>query len=264
MPALHRITIYPIKSLDGVEVSTVNVLPSGALAGDRRYALVDCDGGFVNRKRYAAIHLIRAKYSDDFERVTLSSPDAENCFSLRNEQDAIANWCGNILGVACQLVEGAGNGFPDDRDAPGPTLISTSTLAKIATWFDELEVDEVRRRFRANLEIDAKPEFWEDQLVGDPNENKRFCVGNTTWQGRGICQRCVVPSRDTHDGALIAGFAREFSRRRQTSLPEWSPIRHFDHFYRAAINTALESLDNGNVVRVGDSVELIEKQCLDR
>ncbi|MFM7034641.1 MAG: MOSC N-terminal beta barrel domain-containing protein [Planctomycetia bacterium] len=41
MPTLDRITIYPVKSLDGVDVEECRVLPSGALENDRRWRLVD-------------------------------------------------------------------------------------------------------------------------------------------------------------------------------------------------------------------------------
>ncbi|NOY42028.1 MAG: MOSC domain-containing protein [Planctomycetes bacterium] len=256
MPSLKQIAIYPIKSLDGFELSSVTVLPSGALAGDRRYALIDGDGKFLNGKRFAAIHRIRAKYDDDLESVTLSTTDDEKRFSLQNERDAIANWCGKILGVPCQLMENTDNGFPDDRDALGPTLISNSTLAEISSWFEGLEIEEMRRRLRANLEIEAEPAFWEDRLVSGTNQAKQFRVGKTSWLGCGISKRCAVPTRDSQDGTAIEGFAREFSRRRQQSLPEWSPKERFDHFYRAAINTSLESLEDGNVIRIGDSVEL--------
>ncbi len=258
MPSLKQITIYPIKSLDGYGVTSVTVLPSGALAGDRRYALIDGDGKFLNGKRFAAIHRIRAKYDDDLESVTLSTTDDEKRFSLRNERDAIANWCGKILGVPCQLMENTDNGFPDDCDALGPTLISSSTLAEISSWFEGLEIEEVTRRLRANLEIEAEPAFWEDRLVGGPDEVKRFRVGKTSWRGSGISKRCAVPTRDSRDGTAIEGFAREFSRRRQQALPRWSPEERFDHFYRVAINTAIESLKDGNIICVGDSVELAE------
>jgi MOSC domain-containing protein len=50
---LHRITIYPIKSLDGVAVDEIEVLPACGLANDRRFALQDANGRFINGKRTA-------------------------------------------------------------------------------------------------------------------------------------------------------------------------------------------------------------------
>jgi MOSC domain-containing protein len=257
MPTLVRITVFPIKSLDGCDVDTATVLPSGALLHDRRYALVDAWGRFVNGKRCQAIHAIRAKYSDDFRQVSLDHGGQRATFSLASEQQDVARWCGAALGKTCRLVENAELGFPDDCEAPGPTVLSTATLATVASWF-ALPLEETRRRFRANLEIDADEPFWEDRLVGERTKVRRFAIGGTVWQGRGICQRCVVPSRDSHSGAVTGGFARQFSERREASLPDWSPAYRFDHFYRLAINTGLDSAAGESIIRVGDAVTALE------
>ena len=44
MPTLDRITIYPVKSLAGVDLAECGVLENGALENDRRWRLVDLDG----------------------------------------------------------------------------------------------------------------------------------------------------------------------------------------------------------------------------
>jgi MOSC domain-containing protein len=257
MPTLKRITVFPIKSLDGCELPAAKVLQIGALEHDRRYALVDAWGKFINGKQCQAIHAIRAAFSDDFQQVTLELAARRETFSLENEQPEIAQWCGEALGKSCRLVENAEVGFPDDGEAPGPTLLSTATLVTVASWFG-LSLEEARRRFRANLEIDADEPFWEDRLVGERTKVRRFAIGGTVWQGRGICQRCVVPSRDSHSGAVTGGFARQFSERREASLPDWSPAYRFDHFYRLAINTGLDSAAGESIIRVGDAVTALE------
>ena len=59
MPTLDLITLYPVKSLDGVEVEEARVLPSGGLENDRRWRLVDMEGRVVNAKRTPLCHAIR-------------------------------------------------------------------------------------------------------------------------------------------------------------------------------------------------------------
>lgn len=265
MPRLTRITIYPIKSFDGLELASAEILPGGALQHDRRWALVDAWGQFVNGKRCQTIHQIRAVFSEDCRQVTLRDADREATFFLNDEPAAIAAWCGAILGQKCRLVENAEVGFPDDCEAPGPTLISTATLEVVSAWFaglsleeTGLSLEETRRRFRANLEIDAGEPFWEDRLVGERTKIRRFRIGDTVWQGRGVCERCVVPTRDSHSGAARPGFARQFSELREAALPDWSPVERFDHFYRVAITTGLDSIPGEPLLRVGDSVEAIE------
>ena len=62
MPTLDRITIYPVKSLDGVDVTAARVLPGGALEHDRRWHLTDMEGRVVNAKRTPLFHAIRAEF----------------------------------------------------------------------------------------------------------------------------------------------------------------------------------------------------------
>ncbi len=257
MSQLTRITVFPIKSLDGVELTSAEILSGGALRHDRRWALLDAEGSFINGKRCQAIHQIRATFGKDYQQVTLGDADREATFSLNDEATGISDWCGEVLGQTCRLVENAEDGFPDDREASGPTLISTATLEEISAWFDDLPLEETRRRFRANLEIDADAPFWEDRLVGQRTEIRRFRIGDTIWQGRGVCQRCAVPTRDSHSGVVSPEFARQFSRLREASLPDWSPVERFDHYYRLAINSRLDSISGEPVLRVGDPVEAI-------
>ncbi len=261
MPKLRRITVYPIKSLDGHDLSESTVLPNGALADDRRYALVDGWGKYINGKTCPAIHGIRATFSEDVQNVTLSCEGQQKSFAMAAEQAGLAAWCGEVLGMKCRLIENAAGGYPDDCDSPGPTLISTASLETVTSWFEGLDLAEARRRFRFNLELADAPAFWEDGLVPEQHQVRRFRLGDLVWQGHGICMRCVVPTRDSNDGAVTASFARDFTRHREETLPSWSPVGRFDHFYRLGVNTRLDSdvnaEDTGNVLRVGDSIELI-------
>ena len=257
MPAISRITVYPIKSLDGHDLPASEVTVSGALAHDRRFALVDSWGNYVNGKNCAAIHRIRATYSTDLQEVTLTWDGQQESFVMGSQKEALAAWCGEVLGVKCRLTENDDGGFPDDCESPGPTLITTTSLAAVASWFEGFDLNEARRRFRFNLEVAAGPAFWEDGLVTQSHKVRRFRVGTLIWQGRGICARCVVPTRDSQDGSISPSFARKFVVRRETSLPDWAVPERFDHYYRLGVNTRLESSDEGNMIRLGDPVELI-------
>jgi MOSC domain-containing protein len=257
---LGRITIFPIKSLDGVDLQSVAVLPSGALENDRRFALVDSDGHYVNGKRTAAVHGVRATY--DLASLIVRFNDTAE-FSLEHQQREIGAWLTEALGIACGLAENPTSGFPDDTDSPGPTLLSTATLESVAGWFPNLTVAEARRRFRANLEIDrfesaeAVEPFWEDRLIGPPGTAIPFRIGAIDWWGNNPCQRCVVPTRDSATGDVTPGFQKSFAIAREMHLPQWAPPERFNHFYRLAVNTQLASGQSSARLHVGDAVALV-------
>ena len=250
---LRRITIYPIKSLDGATVDEVDVLPSGALANDRRFALVAAGGRYVNGKSTAAVQRIRAEY--DLAAMTVRF-DGTETFSLLDDRAKAAAWLRAALGITCVLNEDVYRGFPDDADAPGPTLVSTSTLETVASWFPGMALDEARRRFRANLEIDGVEPFWEDRLVGPAGTAVPFTIGAVAWLGVNPCQRCVVPTRDALTGEADRGFQKTFAERRRAALPTWAPAERFDHFYRLAVNTKPATGDFSGRLRVGDAISL--------
>ncbi len=260
--ALGRITIYPIKSLTGIDLPSVAVLPNGALENDRRFALVDSDGRFVNGKRTPAVHSVHATYDLADMKVRFNNnvdDDAENAveFSLRHQQREIGQWLSGALGIACGLTENTAGGFPDDTDSPGPTLLSTATLDAVASWFPGLTLDETRRRFRANLELSGVEPFWEDRLVGPTGTAVPFRIGSVHWLGTNPCQRCVVPTRDATTGEVTPAFQKTFAQSRQSRLPAWAPRDRFNHFYRLATNTQLSPGQLPGLLHVGDVVELL-------
>ena len=254
---LARITIYPVKSLDGVDVGTADVTVTGALRGDRRYALVDLKGEFVNAKRTARIQLLRSEFDLAAERIMLRRegfPDWPS-FHLADDRPQLEDWLSDYLGLRVRLVENADAGFPDDTEALGPTVVSTATLAAVAEWFPGLTLDEVRRRFRANLEIDGVEAFWEDRLFAGEGEPLPFLVGDALFGGTNPCQRCVVPTRDAQTGEVLPGFAKRFAEQRAATLPAWANAARFNHFYRLAVNTRPLAAA-GTRMHVGDVIQL--------
>ncbi|WP_207206620.1 2Fe-2S iron-sulfur cluster-binding protein [Methylovirgula ligni] len=259
-PFLSRILIFPIKSLDPVEPRLARVLSSGALEHDRTWALFDEAGKFVNGKRHAAVHRLRSEIDIDTRAVTLRDESERGLGSESFSIDAappLENWLNAYFGFPVSFGKNGDLGFPDDTDSPGPTIISVGTLAEIGRWFG-LPIDEVRRRFRTNLEIDGVPPFWEDRLFSAPGTTVKFRIGDVIFEGINPCQRCVVPPRDPLTGESDDTFVRRFTELRARTLPGWSTRERFNHFYRVAINTRTHGDQGGKVLHVGDSVEILE------
>lgn len=257
MAQLTRIVIFPVKSLDGVTVDAARVLPSGALEHDRRFALLDSQGQFVNGKRTPRIHLLRTGFDLAQRRISFSTGGVAREFHIDSDRRQLDEWLSGFFGLPIRLQENAAAGFPDDTDSPGPTVISAATLIEVTSWFPGISVDDVRRRFRANLEIDGVEPFWEDRLYSEAGRVVRFQVGEVVLEGTNPCRRCVVPTRSPETGERYAEFAATFETRRYETLPFWATRSRFDHFYHLAVNTRPVAGRTGTI-RVGDEVQIVE------
>jgi uncharacterized protein len=265
-PRLANIRLHPIKSLDPVHVEEARVGPGGGLEFDRAWALYSADGQWVNGKRTAAVHLIRAAFAPDVSSVTLSVPGDRRKIPTKTldfpgDTEAAAKWFSNFFEQPI-TVRHSPEGFPDDTVANGPTIVSTATLQAVCDLFGGMELDEARRRFRTTLEIDGVPAFWEDQLFGEEERSVdrlavtkktvRFRIGEVHFEGSNPCARCPVPPRDPRTGEIILGFQKIFSDYRRSHIPAWTPEAGFDHYYRLATNTRVAFSEAGKVLRVGD------------
>jgi uncharacterized protein len=251
-PHVAKLFIYPIKSLDPVPVDRVTILKSGALMGDRRWAIFDESGNFVNGKRCQQIHALRSHFDLENLTVTLRVQNRENTatFHLETDRKPLENWLTNYFGFPVRVRENPELGFPDDTISPGPTIVSTATLEAIASWFPELDLEQVRRRFRANIELGGVPAFWEDRLFG--SQTVEFKIGDVCFTGVNPCQRCVVITRDPETGEAYPDFQKLFVSKRQETLPEWVERSQFNHFFRLAVNTRISSLEAEKTISLGD------------
>ncbi len=263
MIAVTRLDVFPIKSLDPVSVSEATIQPGGSLQHDREFALLDPSQRFVNGKRYARIHQIRATFDLGLNIISLQLEDTpekrSQSFDLDHQQSELAAWLSDYFGFNVTIKQDRHQGFPDDLNASGPTLISTATLETIASWFPDLSLEQIRSRFRMNIEISGVPPFWEDHLFTSPDQPDpvvRFRIGSVEFEGINPCARCIVPTRDPWSGEVYPHFQKQFIAMRQAHVPEWADRSRFDHFYRLGLNTRIPTSEVGKVIRVGDPVEI--------
>lgn len=184
---------------------------------------------------------------------TLDDPTTHS-FCLTTELTELGSWLSQFFGFSVSLSENATTGFPDDPNAYGPTIISTATLETICDWFPDLDLAEVRRRFRTNLELSGVPAFWEDRLFSAPGHVVNFQLGNVQFHGINPCQRCVVPTRNSVSGDVTPKFQQTFTQQRQHTLPPEVNRARFNHFYRLAINTQIPQFEAGKLLNNGDAL----------
>jgi hypothetical protein len=260
------------------------------------------DGRVLNAKRSPIFSAIRVEFEPDERLVTLwadpaaiaaaalptadldrlqglagkpGGPLVRDSFHLVPGQGGPCEWLSEVFGIGVLLQERADGGFPDDRDAPGPTLVSTATLAEVARWFG-FDLEESRRRFRANLEIGGCDAFWEDALASParpelqpslldlpadlaadpyadlpPPEPREFSIGEVRFRATNVCRRCPVPARDSRTGVVTEHFRDAFEARRRRGLRPDVDAGAWGTLYRLGVNTVGDG-HASPVVRRGD------------
>jgi uncharacterized protein YcbX len=256
LPTVERIRTYPIKSLDGADREQAELVESGTLDGDREYAVVDGDGEYVNGVRTADVHGLTVSVDREAGTVTVGrgGEDQRRAFDL-DDCAVLDDWLSTYFDLDVTVVRDE-TGMVDRPDR-GPTVISTATLREVASWFDGVSADGVRRRFRANVEVSGVPAFWEDGLY-TADGRRSFEIGDVRFEGDGPVARCVVPTRDPDTGERTEGFQEAFVERREAALPEWAQEERFDHYYKLMTNTRVPESEWGEAISVGDPVRVLD------
>ena len=257
MADLSKIYIYPVKSLEGLEVENIAITAKGALNHDREFALVDDNGKFINGKKYPSIHFIRAIYNlqEMFICLSLNDKTEQTYFNLLHQQDEIGKWFSEYFNTNIRFIHNPQSGFPDDTDAYGPTIVSRASIKEVAGWFSFSE-EEIIKRFRPNLIIEGTAPFWEDMLYGVEGEGKNFSIGEVSLKGTNPCNRCVVPTRNQDNSEQYPDFQKIFMDMRKKYLPEWAVISRFNHFYKFCVNTQIPYSEEGKTIKINDQVSI--------
>ncbi|WP_428374931.1 MOSC domain-containing protein [Lichenicoccus sp.] len=211
---------YPVKGLRGEDHAALDVDAWGP-SGDRRWMVVQPDGGFMSQRRWPGLARIGATLQGDgslllqSREASIRVPRPDGAARLRvtvwlRELDAALAgaaadaWLAARLGQACRLV------YLDDPSArpveriPGvreddtvsfadayPILL-TST-ASLSALNAELEAPVGMDRFRPNLVIDGAAPWQEDGW-------QRLRIGGMVFRAPKACTRCIVTTLDQATG----------------------------------------------------------------
>lgn len=255
-PVLSRIIVYPIKALAGVCVDDVEITKGGTLKNDRRWAIMDRRGKPINGKNNSRIYSLKAMFDLNNSQVFFKDEmEGSLSFDLNNTTELSA-YLSEQLNKPVIVHENVKEGFPDDPKAYGPTLISEASLLQVMSWYPGLSLEEIRARFRVNLEVSPAPDFWEDQCFVADAEPKVISVGNVVIQSTNPCARCAVPMKASSNGEPYDGFFETFVENRQKTKAVWTDARCFDHWYRLSVNTKIAYAEAGKVITLGDRVSI--------
>jgi uncharacterized protein YcbX len=255
-PRISRIVIYPVKSLDGVDLQKAMITEGGCLLHDREFAVTDENGKFVNGKSNILVHSLRS--SVDFENDTISfrhqNENDWNVFHYQKEIGVINFYLSEFFGIPVYLKQNKNGRFLDIPDISGVTVLSTESLRSVSGWFSNMNLSETRKRFRASIEIEGVPAFWEDKLFLKEGTAVKFKAGDVSLLGISPRARCVVPTRHPENGEVHRGFQKTFSNYRRECLPEWSTLSDYGHFYFLSVDCLITDSETGKWIKVGDEI----------
>ena len=214
-PHISDLIIYPIKSLKGIHLSTVDVTNRG-LANDRRWMLVDENGTFISQRKHPSLALLKQEIKGNEIHISHSQTGEELlAFSMEEPNTTpfeVTVWDDSCLAkpVAetadkffsdylkmpvrlCYMHEDS-NRQADQRYAVSEAdqvsfadgypilIISEESLALLNSKVDEpLSMD----RFRPNIVLKGLAPHEEDTL-------KEIVINGLTLHGVKPCARCVL------------------------------------------------------------------------
>ncbi|MEP1095810.1 MAG: MOSC N-terminal beta barrel domain-containing protein [Cyclobacteriaceae bacterium] len=254
--------IYPIKSLQGVEVSEAEVLERG-FKHDRRWMIVDENNKFITQRTHPHLSQIEIKVSENKiiasypghmdlqvplsiesgERVEVSVWEHQvEALEANGEQN---KWISKVAGTPCKLVfmpESASRPISPERarnnenvsfaDGYPYLIISEASLEDLNTRMD---VALPMHRFRPNIVVSGTEPYAEDSW-------RDFSIGNVNFYGTHGCKRCVFTTIDQETG-----------KKGTEPLKTLATYRREGKDVVFGLNTMAESR---GVVRVGDQVFL--------
>jgi hypothetical protein len=265
-PVIKCITIFPVKSLDGISLLKARIGAGGCLEHDREYAIIDCNGKYVNGKSNALVHLLRSEI--DFEKEIISfrheTAITWQHFHWQNDKAAIDEFLSAFFNAPVTMYKNTEGRFLDIPVKSGMTVLSTASLQTVGGWFSDMPLEETRKRFRATIEIDNVPAFWEDKLFYQEETVVEFKMGEAILCGMSPRARCVVPTRHPQSGEVIHAFQKTFAIQRSASLPASSTLDDYGHGYYLSVDCYIPPTEFGKWIEVGDEVKIMGKIQLNK
>ena len=257
-PTLSKIRIYPIKSLDPVELSSVKI-GKRSLLGDRRFAILYKDGKFVNGKATGMVNLLQTSFDETLEHVTFNirGSNEKMIFNLNNETEQIELFLSNYFNTKVNLIKNEDGRLLDIPDQSSVTVVAYETMLHLAETLDD-SIDTLRLRFRANLEFSNVPPYWEEMMANyDSDKGVFFRIGDVKMIGISLRARCNVPPRNPFTGETDKTFIKRMIESREENVPSWSQIKKVESFYHLTVDTFIPDSETGKEIKIGDHVQLI-------
>lgn len=258
-PQLSKIRIYPMKSLDAVELTEAEV-GIRSLLHDREFAMLASDGRFVNGKRTGRVNELKAHFDIQNGMVSLSPRTGGTIqqFELREKNRELEAYLSEFFDTEIAIIRRTKGELMDIPGTSSVTVLSEASLQSLHNDMELISLENIRLRFRANLELSGVDPYWEDQLFKGSGEGIRFKIGDVTMIGISPRARCNVPPKDPLTGETNKTFVKQMMLSRAHNLPAHSNLKDYGHFYHLTVNTYLPESEKGKILRLGDPIEILD------
>lgn len=257
-PILSGIRIYPIKSLDPVVLDEAEI-GVHSLKYDRAFAMLGADGRYINGKRTGRVNQLKAEYDLPNGNIILSTRGhaEKHRFKLEEGNAELIEYLSDFFEMPVILVHRNRGELMDVPNRSSVTVVSRASIESLQNDLPNHSKEDLRLRFRPNIEISGVEAFWEEQLFRPSGEGIRFTIGNVEMVGMSPRARCNVPPRNPLTGETDKQFIKAMLASRAKSLPHDSFLPQYDNLYHFTVDTHLPEDQIGKVMKIGDSVKIL-------
>jgi len=274
---LHRITVFPVKSLGGTHVDAATVRPWG-LENDRRWLVLHPDGTYLTARRESRMLAVTAVATGSrlvlsapgFPALTVEAPvdgdrtpttvsrlptvrlaaaDAHAWVSAVLERPVRLGWLDNPYRRPVSPQHGGRDGDPLNLSDAGPLLVvTTASLRRLNDWIaadDPTAPTITADRFRPNLVVDTAEAFAEDTWPG-------LRIGAVELRFAEICDRCEMTLIDPITRVRGKEPIRTLARHRKWNGRTWFGVR--------LVPETVGSVRIGDAVLVGQDLSTVGRK----
>lgn len=256
-PFIKNILIYPIKSLDPIELTETEI-GSNSLRHDREFAIFN-GGRFMNGKRTGRLNELKTSYDIGMYlvRFTPRTGGEIKTFHLLNDKQEIESYLTDFFKLDVSFERNTVGEFMDIPVESGITLLSEASLQSLQSDMPAHDLDGLGLRFRPNLMIGGVSPYWEEQLFGEPGLGVEIRIGDVKLIGVSPRARCNVPPRDPSTGVTDKAFIKSVMKSRAASIPAGSKLLSHGGFYQLTLNTYIPVTEKGKIIKVGDTIKVV-------
>lgn len=257
---ISKLRIYPIKSLGHVEVEETEI-GIYSLVNDRLFAMVDENGRYMNGKRNWRVNQLKTEFDLSNKLVWFSDKngDERKRFELKEGNVELDNYLSDFFDTKLKLLQNEKGGFMDIPKASSLTVVSESSLNLLQKDLDKHSLENMRLRFRTNVELSGVDAYWEEELFHQQEVGMRFKMGEVEMIGVSPRARCNVPPQNPDSGEMDYSFVKSMVQSRQNHVASVNRLLKFGRApYFLTVNVFLPETEVGKKLKLGDEIEILE------